>query len=109
MHAYICIYVARTLLKKNMISELGIGIATSIFQLALTAIWKRTLHACFCGSWIKSELLNCCGIAIEHISTFEVAFCCSENRAIGPTETINPLRYLPSFKWIDLHTFRSIH
>ena len=27
-----------------MISELGIAIATSIFELALNAFWKRALH-----------------------------------------------------------------
>ena len=29
-----------------MISELGIGIAISVFGLALNAFWKRALHIC---------------------------------------------------------------
>ena len=42
---YMCRYLWRALFQ-NMISELGISIATSIFRLALDVFLKRTLHVC---------------------------------------------------------------
>ena len=43
MHNYICIHrpIYEKALFQNMISELGIGIANSIFGLPLIAFWKR--------------------------------------------------------------------
>ena len=38
------VYIFRRALFENKISELGIGIKTSIFGMALNAFWKRALH-----------------------------------------------------------------
>ena len=40
----ICVHIYEELFSKSMISELGIGIATSNFGMALNAFWKRTHH-----------------------------------------------------------------
>ena len=43
IYARMCTYLWRVLFQ-NMISELGIGITTSIFGLALNTFWKRAPH-----------------------------------------------------------------
>ena len=44
VYMHICVHTYEELFFKNMISELGIGIAASIFGLALNTFWKRTLQ-----------------------------------------------------------------
>ena len=46
MHIYICTYLWKFLFQ-NVISQLGIAIATSIFGFALNAFWKRVLQILF--------------------------------------------------------------
>ena len=43
IYEWLCTYLWRALFQ-SMVSERGIGIATSIFGLVLNAFWKRALH-----------------------------------------------------------------
>ena len=43
-HMNIYLYIYEEPLFQTIISEIGIGIATSILGLALNALWKRALH-----------------------------------------------------------------
>ena len=46
--SYICIYKCEKLFTKNIVFELGIGIANSFSGIALNAFWKRALHIAAC-------------------------------------------------------------